>query len=257
MRNKSGIVPASQRTGETVDPFVRSVAACSRLADLWQIVDEIVLTYFPDDHLVPVPGGGAEKHPFIMGVLINPTARNASARPEWSGPRYPFVGVKPFWRVLHRAGFLDSEVMGTIESSGHWPPGLAEGVLNALRNEGIYLTNVVKRSYPDPDTPDRATLDMFLPVLKKEIDLVGPTLVVAFGRFPFFHLTGRTMHLADYHRSVTEKGTLNTFAIWVYSKAYRVIPCYFPIGRGDAGKTIDILRRLRSLNRDMRDSDLV
>lgn len=216
------------------DHFVQKIIATSCLTDLGQVVDKIVLTHFPEDHLVPVPGGGAEKHPFMMGILINPTARNVSAHPEWCGPRYPFVGVKDFWRVVHRAGFLDSHMMDRIEASQHWSRGLAEDVLSALRKEGVYLTNVVKRSYPDSNFPDRATVDMFLPVLKKEIDLVRPTFVVAFGRFPFFHLTGRTIRLGDYHRSLVERGTLATFELSICSKPYRVIPCYFPSGRGDA-----------------------
>jgi len=220
------------------------LAGCKDLNRLREIIDATKERYFPQDDLHPVPGGGKAPCPKIMGIFINPTARNISSYDTWSGPRYPFVGIKSLWRVFHKAGILDPVTMGTIESSQHWATDTATAVLNALDKAGVYLTNIVKRSYRGPQLPDKGMVKMFLPILLKEIEIVQPLCIVTFGGFPFFYLTGNRLKLDEYYRSINEKDPLGGFSLPICSRSCRVVPCYFPVGRGSPARATEILRRL-------------
>lgn len=220
------------------------LAGCKDLNRLREIIYATKERYFPQDDLHPVPGEGKAPCPKIMGIFINPTARNISSHNAWSGPRYPFVGIKSLWRVFHKAGILDPVTMGIIESSRHWTTDTATAVLDALVKTGIYLTNIVKRSYRGPQLPDKGMVEMFLPILLKEIEIVQPLCIVTFGGFPFFHLTGHRLKLDEYYRSVDKTGLLKCFTLSVNTRSYRVIPCYFPAGRGNPLRAAEILRRL-------------
>ncbi len=85
---------------------------------------------------------------------------------------------------------------------------------------------------------------MFLPMLLKEIEIIQPLCIVTFGGFPFFHLTGHRLKLDEYYRSVDKTGSLKSFNLLVHSRSYRVVPCYFPVGRGSPARAAEILRRL-------------
>lgn len=224
--------------------FAAFIAQCSNLSELRKIIYMTNEKYFPVDDLHPVPGDGKTLYPKIMGIFINPIARNISSHSEWSGPRYPFVGIKSFWRVFHMAGILDTAVMELIEGFRLWDDYLATLVLGALDKEGVYLTNLVKRAYHGPQLPDQRAVQVFLPLLMKEIELVCPQCIVSFGRFTFFQLTRMKLKLDEYYHAIDTMGSLECFNLTVNSRSYRVIPCYFPIGRGHQFRAAEILGRL-------------
>ncbi|MGD9577487.1 MAG: uracil-DNA glycosylase family protein [Syntrophorhabdus sp.] len=224
--------------------YASLITRCANLSELREIIYMTKEKYFPLDDLHPVPGDGKAPYPIIMGIFINPTARNVSAHSEWSGPRYPFVGIRSFWRVFHRAGILDTAIMESIEGSRLWDGDLATLVLGALNKAGVYLTNLVKRAYHGPQLPDQRVVQVFLPLLLKEIELVHPQCIVTFGRFTFFQLTRKGIKLDEYYHAIDEKGSLECFTLTANSRSYRVIPCYFPVGRGDPVRAARILGRL-------------
>jgi hypothetical protein len=49
---------------------------CQTLEELWKIVDEINLKYFPENNLKPILGNGETFRPKIAFVFINPTSAN-------------------------------------------------------------------------------------------------------------------------------------------------------------------------------------
>jgi len=179
-----------------------------------------------------------------MFVFINPTHRNISSDPDWKGPRYPFIGTREVWRVFRRAGIFTDELTGRIEELSDWPVGFAEEVEGFLADRGIYLTNLVKWTGPDESLPDRKKIALFLPVMRREIELVRPRRIVAFGLLPFKHLTGRSIRLADYHSRAAAEGVLETFPLKETASPAEVVPCYFPVGRGNPRRAVELLNLL-------------
>lgn len=217
------------------------------LEQLWKEVRELNHNHFPNHKLAPILGGGQSKNPKVMFVFINPTARNISSDPKWEGPRYPFIGTKSVWRVFHRAGFLTGSLISQIEANSNWSVEFAGELEGFLREHGLYLTNLVKWTGPDGSLPDRDKIGLFLPLMVREIEIVAPKYVVTFGSLPFKYLTGQVVKLEDYYNQVVRQG-LQSEEVQIGSAKTRIIPCYFPVGRGNPKRAVEILKLVNLLN---------
>lgn len=217
------------------------------LEQLWEEVRELNRTHFPEHRLAPILGGGRKINPRIVFVFINPTARNISSDPNWPGPRYPFIGTKQVWRVFHRAGLLEDSLISRIEESAVWPVALAKEVEASLQRRGFYLTNLVKWTGPDGSLPDRKKIDLFLPLLVREIEILSPQYIVTFGSLPYRCLTGKAITLGDYYHRAMGEGIVPE-EVLIGSVRTGIVPCYFPVGRGNPRRAVEILKLVNLLN---------
>jgi len=223
------------------------VRNCTNLEELWGYVKGLNRKHFPDNKFAPILGNGKTNKPKIMFVFINPTARNISSDKSWRGPRFPFIGTKQIWKVFYRAGLFNKELIDKINTSSDWSVEFTNQVLRFLRNKQIYLTNIVKWTGHDAALPNSEKIRMFLPVLRKEIEIVKPRYIVAFGLIPFESLTKSKIRLSGYYERATKSKTLTTYHIRVGDFKARVIPCYFPIGRGNPERAIELLKLVKKL----------
>jgi len=220
---------------------------CQTLEELWKIVDDINKKHFPGHNLKPILGNGETFRPKVMFVFINPTYANISSNPNWQGPRFPFIGTKPIWRIFYRAGMFDDDLINEIESSESWSLEFTYKVLEFLKSRSFYLTNVVKWTGSDATLPDSEKIKLFLPILEKEIEIVQPQHIVTFGLIPFESLTRQKIRLDDYHSEVMRDKKLKFFGMEYGKFKTKIIPCYFPVGRGNPKKAIEILKLVNSL----------
>lgn len=220
----------------------------SDLKGLWRHVDLIDKENFPNSGLAPIYGGGREKNPDLMFVFINPTSRNISSDPSWAGPRFPFIGTKHVWRVFHKAGLFDDNLMSYIESNPRWSVRFANEVRDFLDSNSIYISNVVKSTGADAALPNSAKIALFLPSLMREIELVKPKRIIAMGLIPFERLTNQRIKLSDYHTCALKDKSLGGYPLSFQGNlglpSPTVIPCYFPVGRGNPKRAVEILRIL-------------
>ena len=224
-----------------------SLQNCQSLSELWRYVGDLNKTHFSENKLMPIVGGGQSVKPKIMFVFINPTARNISSDPNWTGPRFPFIGTKQVWRIFHRAGLLEDSLIARIEENPDWPVEFANELEGFLRERGFYLTNLVKWTGPDGSLPDRAKISLFLPLMIREVEIVAPKYLVTFGSLPFKYLTGGDVKLGDYYDQVVRDG-LRPEEMPIGSSKTKVIPCYFPVGRGNPRRATAILKLLNLLD---------
>jgi len=222
----------------------RSAADINSLNALNKIFDECPRCASELNPLQHVYGGGATRNPKYCFVLINPTHLNISTHPEYRGPRFPFIGVRQFWRILHRAGLLSGEVLRLIEDK-QWKKLTTQALLSELRRRGIYVTNLVKCAQPHPDLPANQVIQEDFPLLTKEISLINPELIVAFGQLPFKVLTGETVKLYEYYDALCAGSELKvSWFVTPEGKRFRVVPTFFPTGRGNPRLSTEILRLL-------------
>ena len=227
--------------------FDGRLKGCATLDEVWALVDELNRRYFPKNRLLPILGGGESHRPKFMFVFINPTARNISSDPSWEGPRFPFIGTGRVWQVFHRAGLLDDALMEQMGRQGMWSPDFAQRVARFLKGKSLYITNLVKWTGRDAALPDTGKIRLFLPFLEREIEIVQPRYIVAFGTIPFKSITKRSITLQDYHADAMKTGKLRPFIARIGSVERKVIPCYFPVGRGNPQKAIELLKLVGSL----------
>jgi len=213
---------------------------------LWKDVQKLNKKHFPGNDLMPVLGGGKSEKPKFMFVFINPTVRNISSGKEWKGSRVPFVGTKQFWRVFYNAGLFEKSFMENIEK-GDWSNEFACKVYDFLSDNGFYFTNLVKWTGENADLPDGEKIKLFLPIIRREIEIVKPEYVVTFGGMPFESLTREKIKLKDYFDDVEKNNKLKIYNVIFDGLPLRVIPCYFPVGRGNPKRATRILELLKSV----------
>lgn len=215
--------------------------ASKNLQKLWAETDRIHSENFPNSRLKPIMGGGKTDKPRVMFVFINPTYRNVTSDPNWKGMRAPWVGTKQIWRIFNRAGLFSDELMKEVESQKIWDVPFAKKVYGHISDQGFYFTNLVKWTGENADLPDAQKVKLFLPILQREIELVQPEYILTFGLMPFKALTGKHLKLDDYYLNLIKTGKLESFDFGVS----KVIPCYFPVGRGNPKRAVEILKFLR------------
>ncbi len=190
-------------------------------------------------------GGGQCRRPRFLFLFINPTHLNISCRAGYAGQRrFPFIGVRHFYRILARAGFVDRSVVDRIYAEG-WRTDDEDRVEKSLADNGVYITNVVKCTQPHPRYPDQNAINEDRPLLLREIETVDPRHIVTFGLVPFRALTGRDLRLRDRLEAV-RSGTYRPIRCAdLGGQGRAILPCYFPVGRGNQRGALEILSYLK------------
>jgi hypothetical protein len=216
------------------------------LEKLWLYTNQLHQKQYPQSKLKPIMAGGKLYKPRYMFVFINPTYKNVSSDADWAGERRPWTGTKYIWKIFNRAGHFDAALLDEINCRKTWDVDFANKVYGHLADRGFYFTNIVKWTGANADLPSAQKINLFLPILLREIELVQPKYIVTFGLLPFNALVGKKLKLAEYFDSVVKCGELKHYDLIVNERSYKVIPCYFPVGRGNPKRAVELLRLLPS-----------
>jgi len=92
---------------------------------------------------------------------------------------------------------------------------MIENVLGLTRAE-VYITNVLKCRALDTQTPSPSHSHTCHPYLLKEIELIKPKIIVAFGETAYHCLTGDDSEIAHVHGTLHKDGE------------YTIVPTYHP-----------------------------
>lgn len=216
-----------------------------KLLEIYKEFDDCEVCKKQKNPFLHILGGGKFKKPQFLFLFINPTHLNISSHKDYKGKRrYPFIGVRYFYKLLAQAGFVNKKLIDEIYKSG-WQIKDEDRIEKSLFKNSVYLTNLVKCAKSNPDNPDKETIGKQFALLKKEINLVLPKYIVTFGKLPFKVLTDRDIRLKDLLSKIGGKVHYPFKSIEIYGKKYKVLPCYFPVGRGNPQKTFEILTYIK------------
>lgn len=85
----------------------------------------------------------------------------------------------------------------------------------------------------------------------KEIEIVQPEYIVTFGLIPFERLTGKKIKLSEHYLDINKNKKLKFYELKINSfkttSKIKVIPCYFPVGRGNPRRAVEILKMVNAL----------
>ncbi len=141
---------------------------------------------------------------------------------------------------MARAGVVDEKIVEDIYERG-WQTKDEHAIEAELIKRSIYITNLVKCTQPHADNPSKEIVAADLPLLWREIELVKPDYIIAFGKLPTSALTDQDVTLRDYF-AAAEQGTYQPLTAAYGGKEWKVLPCYFPVGRGNPPKALAILK---------------
>jgi len=210
----------------------------TKLQKLYRQVDKCRFCKTGRNKLQHIHGFGA-MNPELMLILVNPTYRNLSSAPEYQGNRFPYIGVRQFWRVLADGGLIDRKVAFNLPSRAAWNSKYTKQIQNELAKNRLFLTNIVKCCYDHSLYPEDRVIKEQINMLAEEIKIVRPKMIVAFGELVYKTLTGKNIKLAGYWNDRKRKGDSEIIS----GLKIPIIPCYFPIGRGNPKKAAEIMRR--------------
>lgn len=209
------------------------------LVALWNEVDNCEDCKNSQNRLQHILGGGKELNPNIMFLFINPTYRNTTSKPDYSGLRFPFVGTKEIWNVFISSKLLGKEILQNFDN--------AKLVITSVSESGFYFTNLVKCTNENADLPKSDRINKKMGLLFKEINIVRPNLIVTFGVLPFEALTGQKLKLSQHYENQKKSNKLITYkSREISGRKYDVWPCYFPVGRGKKKEALELLKMLRN-----------
>lgn len=203
---------------------------------LFKKYDNCPLCKASNNNLQHILGGGKKINPRVALIFINPTHTNISSNPNWKGRRFPFIGVTRFWQIFSDTGWVTKDVIENIKRNG-WKESAATLLDDDLAKCGIYITNLIKCTFPHGDYPEKGYFNYHLPLFEKELSIVKPKAIISFGVLTTKHLTGESLVLKRYfdNHQPLEYGQVPVY------------PCYFPVGRGNPKLATGILKDLRSM----------
>lgn len=214
-----------------------------KMKKLYQEYDKLQLEY-GDKTLHSIYNGGCMNNPDICFVFMNPTGRNIASLPSWNGIYSPWIGTKNIWKLFKEIGLLDDYIYDEIyaKKPNDWDEQFALKVYNYIADKKYFITNLGKCTQIDArPLPDSVYLK-YLDLLKKEIELVNPKIIIAFGNQVSSILLDKKISVSEWR----QKSEL----IEIGKKKIPVYPVYYPIGNGifNIDKSIEDLKAIMKEN---------
>ena len=170
--------------------------------------------------------GGCTDNPDICFVFMNPTGRNIASNKEWEGLKAPWIGTKNIWDLFFKIGLLEENIYKKIKrlKSREWTPKFATEVYNSVKKHKYFITNLGKCTQLDArPLPDSVYLE-YLELLKKEISIVQPKIIILFGNQVSSIVLNKKISVSQVRKTCFEEV--------IDGKKYKFYSVYYPVGNG-------------------------
>ncbi len=170
--------------------------------------------------------GGCTDNPDICFVFMNPTGRNIASNKEWEGLKAPWIGTKNIWDLFFKIGLLEENIYKKIKrlKSREWTPKFATEVYNSVEKHKYFITNLGKCTQLDArPLPDSVYLE-YLELLKKEISIVQPKIIILFGNQVSSIVLNKKISVSQVRKTCFEEV--------IDRKKYKFYSVYYPVGNG-------------------------
>lgn len=196
-----------------------------KLSDLILEYDRLQLEYGAKE-LDSIYNGGCEVNPDICFVFMNPTGRNIASSKEWKGIKSPWVGTKNIWDLFFNVGLMDEELYKEIKSikGSEWTNDFALEVYENIKKHKYFITNLGKCTQVDARELLDSVYIKYLELLKKEINIINPKVIILFGNQVSRVVLGEKISVSQERKKCFVKNINGTY--------YKFYPVYYPIGNG-------------------------
>jgi uracil-DNA glycosylase len=171
---------------------------------------------------------------------MNPTAKNVSANPSWSGIRAPWLGTKNIWKMFNKLNLITPKEFDFIQNAkiDEWTPQFSESLYTTLSNNKIYVSNLAKCTQPDARPLRDSIFKNYLSNIYKEISLINPQKIVTFGNQVSSILLGKPIKVSNYEN--------NSEILILDKKLLAIYPTFYPVGQGmrNMDKAVNRIKKL-------------
>ena len=188
--------------------------------------------------------GGCIHNPDVCFVFMNPTGRNVASDSSWSGIRAPWIGTKIVWQLFYQIGLFDEELYQEIQNRKpkEWTPEFSKKVYDEVASKGYFITNLGKCTQIDArPLPDSVYLE-YLHLLKEEIRMINPDIIVTFGNQVSSILLDEKVSVTEWRKKYK--------TLKIKDKEYKTYPVFYPVGNGrfNIDKSIEDIKYIMQEN---------
>lgn len=196
-----------------------------KIQDLKQEYDRLQMKYGAKD-LDSIYNGGCEEKPDICFVFMNPTGKNIASAKSWKGRKSPWLGTKNIWKLFHSVNLLNDDTFNKIQKMKpkEWDYKFCDSLYEELAKKRLFITNLGKCTQIDARPLNDAVLKKYLDLLFKEIDIIKPKVIIAFGNQVSSIMLNKKVSVSENRKSC--------HSLEVNGVKYKVYPVYYPVGNG-------------------------
>jgi DNA polymerase len=170
--------------------------------------------------------GGCLKNPDICFVFMNPTGRNIASSKEWKGIKSPWIGTKNIWDLFYSLNLIDKNIYEKIKTIKpiEWTEEFAEEVYNNVEKHKYFITNLGKCTQIDARPLPNNVYEEYLDLLKKEIEIINPKVIVLFGNQVSSIVLDEKISVSQCRKKL--------FIREINNKKYKFYSVFYPVGNG-------------------------
>lgn len=170
--------------------------------------------------------GGCTNNPNLCFVFMNPTGRNIASNKEWKGLKSPWIGTKNIWDLFISLNLIDKDIYDKIKSlkGSEWTPKFAEEVYENVTKHKYFITNLGKCTQIDARPLPDSVYKEYLNLLKKEINIVNPKVIILFGNQVSSIVLNESISVSEVRKKCFHKK--------INGINYKLYSVYYPIGNG-------------------------
>ena len=195
------------------------------LEDLKKDYDKLQMKYGAKE-LDSIYNGGCEESPDICFVFMNPTGRNIASDKSWKGRKSPWLGTKNIWKLFYNVDLMSEDTYNKIinKKPKDWDYEFCDYLYDEISRNKIFITNLGKCTQIDARPLSDEVLKKYLDLLFKEIDIIKPKVIIAFGNQVSSIILDKKISVSQ-NRKICHKLNVN-------NNEYKVYPVYYPVGNG-------------------------
>lgn len=196
-----------------------------KLEDLKTEYDKLQEKYGAKE-LDSIYNGGCIKNPDICFVFMNPTGRNIASSKDWKGRKSPWIGTKNIWDLFHSLNLMNEDIYKKIKEikPNDWTEKFAEEVYEDVKVHKYFITNLGKCTQLDARVLPDSVYKEYLDLLKKEIEIVNPKVIILFGNQVSSIVLDKKISVSTCRKEL--------FKEKINNKEYKFYSVYYPIGNG-------------------------
>ena len=196
-----------------------------KLEDLKVKYDKLQKKYGAKE-LDPIYNGGCTEKPDICFVFMNPTGRNIASSKNWKGLKSPWIGTKNIWDLFYKLNLMNDDIYNKIKEikGSEWTEEFAEEVYDDVKKHKYFITNLGKCTQVDARELPNSVYEQYLDLLKQEIDIIKPKVVILFGNQVSSIVLNKKISVSQCRKQL--------FTDKIKNKQYKFYSVYYPVGNG-------------------------
>ena len=196
-----------------------------KIEELKKEYDKLQIKYGAKQ-LDSIYNGGCEENPNVCFVFMNPTGKNIASDKSWEGRKSPWLGTKNIWKLFYKVNLLNEDILNQINEKKpkDWDYQFCDYVYDEISKNKVFITNLGKCTQIDARPLPNEVLKKYLDLLFKEIDIIKPKVIIAFGIQVSTIILNKKISVSE-NRKVCHKIEIN-------NNEYKVYPVYYPVGNG-------------------------